>query len=280
MQILHLAAGTRREINVTLDKCPQRWIMKEKCSDERSVARISCWKNKNKNKISLKVRALPRKCSEKHANRCTCLNVTVNSFGLSHEIIDDVKNENGEYVICKKCCMDQCPATCRGATCKKRLRLKVKKSDISSNSTINLQLSGTCELRVDDDDNETETSLLINYEARSWIKALQHCKDLNTTLVQITNDTVGEDVVSLLEERPELQDGVWIGLERSIFGTDTEWKWTSGIRAEYSVWKSSSSVDPLNNHCGKLVWLEESQQTQLLDGDCHQRLPFLCHGLP
>ncbi|XP_015241654.1 PREDICTED: dromaiocalcin-2-like [Cyprinodon variegatus] len=179
------------------------------------------------------------------------------------------------FIFCKKCCKTECPPCCRDTDCRQRLRIE------SKISTIDVKFNSSSELSVtNDDDSETETFLQAINETNSWIKALQHCRHLNSTLVQITDETVGYELLSLLEENEALQNGSWIGLERSIFGTNLEWKWTSGIKADYSDWNSSFSVDPLNNHCGKIVWLEDSDDFQLLDGNCHEKLPFICQRQP
>ncbi|MEQ2243121.1 hypothetical protein ILYODFUR_003902 [Ilyodon furcidens] len=152
-------------------------------------------------------------------------------------------------------------------------------SDLSAASEVVVQCNGSNELQVIGVDHETDNPLRFHNESKSWIKALQHCHNFNSTLAQINNLTVEVEVMSFLEEKTEYQNGVWIGLERSIFGTDIEWKWISGISDVYLKWNSSFPVDPLNNHCGKIIWLEESQNIQLLDGNCHEKLPFICQGV-
>ncbi|MED6289817.1 hypothetical protein CHARACLAT_006869 [Characodon lateralis] len=151
-------------------------------------------------------------------------------------------------------------------------------SDLSAASEVVVQCNGNNELQVIGVDHETDNPLRFHNENKSWIKALQHCHNFNSTLAQINNLTVVEEVTSFLEEKTEYQNGVWIGLERSIFGTDIEWKWISGISDVYLRWNSNFPVDPLNNHCGKIIWLKESQNIQLLDGNCHEKLPFICQG--
>ncbi|XP_072248704.1 lithostathine-like [Leuresthes tenuis] len=104
------------------------------------------------------------------------------------------------------------------------------------------------------------------------------CQNLNSDLVQITNQTVQTEVKSLLKEQQGLQKGIWIGLERSIFGTNVKWKWISGSTDIYPLWNSSFPVNRLDNHCGKVVWDEITQEISLLDANCHERLPFICQG--
>ncbi|XP_074496885.1 lithostathine-1-beta-like [Sebastes fasciatus] len=128
--------------------------------------------------------------------------------------------------------------------------------------------------------NPSTEGLKFVEEEKSWIYALEHCYGIKSSLVQITNSTVRKAVKSLLKSKTELQKGVWIGLERSIFGRpDRPWKWISGCVAKDNAppW-NSSLVDPLNNHCGKIIRDEKSQELKLLDSDCHDKLPFICQG--
>nr|XP_033486357.1 lithostathine-1-beta-like [Epinephelus lanceolatus] len=113
---------------------------------------------------------------------------------------------------------------------------------------------------------------------KSWIDALQHCHNKNSTLVQITNQRVQDAVNSVLQNKSGLDGGVWIGLERSIFGVNVPWQWISGERVKEPHWSSSAFVDPLNNHCGKVIHVKESQEFKWLDEDCHKELPFICQG--
>ncbi|KAL7400380.1 hypothetical protein ABVT39_011080 [Epinephelus coioides] len=114
---------------------------------------------------------------------------------------------------------------------------------------------------------------------KSWIDALQHCHNKNSALVQITNQRVQDAVNSFLQNKSGLDGGVWIGLERSIFGVNVPWQWMSGQRVKETHWSSSAFVDPLNNHCGKVIQVEGSQEFKCLDEDCHKELPFICQDL-
>ncbi|MED6244470.1 hypothetical protein ATANTOWER_012122, partial [Ataeniobius toweri] len=133
-------------------------------------------------------------------------------------------------------------------------------------------------------DNSTDficndTFLKFYQEPISWIKALQKCYKLRSRLVPITNKTVWRDFKSLLKNKTGLKNGVWVGLERSIFGTNAEWKWISGMNAD-PKWNSTFPVDRFNNHCGKVVWVEQIKKHRLLDANCHDELPFICQALP
>lgn len=123
-----------------------------------------------------------------------------------------------------------------------------------------------------------DAGLRFYQEHKSWIDALQHCHNENSTLVQITNQRVQDAVNSFLQNKSGLDGGVWIGLERSIFGVNVPWQWVSGEKVKEPHWSSSAFVDPLNNHCGKVIQVEGSQEFKWLDEDCHKELPFICQG--
>lgn len=122
-----------------------------------------------------------------------------------------------------------------------------------------------------------QDSFLLFNKTRTWIEALRHCDSLNLSLVQITNQTVQNAVTSLVQNKSGL-DRVWVGLERSIFGTDPDWMWISDSKAENLKWNSSFPVDRFNNHCGKIILDEESGEIQFLDASCHDELPYICQG--
>lgn len=118
------------------------------------------------------------------------------------------------------------------------------------------------------------TNLEFYNESKSWIDALEQCQTDYTSLVEITNRTVNDEVKSLLQNETHLQRGVWIGLERSVFGKDKKWMWISKSKDIYP--ECNRSIADSNNHCAKMILTE--QQVQLLDANCHDRLPFICQG--
>ncbi|XP_018537102.1 uncharacterized protein LOC108886618 [Lates calcarifer] len=121
--------------------------------------------------------------------------------------------------------------------------------------------------------------LQFNQVAMSWINALTYCSSQGSSLVEITNHTVWGTVKQLLQNETGLETGVWIGLERSIFGSDVPWQWISGtVLNDTEWWNSSFPVNMLNNHCGKIIWVNETQKFKWLDGYCHDELPFICQG--
>lgn len=105
---------------------------------------------------------------------------------------------------------------------------------------------------------------------------MEHCWQDNSSLVEIYNDAVGVEVKNLLQNKTESHTGVWVGLERSIFGKNPEWKWISGSKVLYSQWNNSFPVNSLNNHCGKIISVNEAKEIKLLDANCHKKLPFIC----
>ncbi|MEQ2229516.1 hypothetical protein ILYODFUR_019660 [Ilyodon furcidens] len=142
----------------------------------------------------------------------------------------------------------------------------------SSNSPVRIQLFPNCWLKTD---NEPGTSLMFSSDKQSWIEALNYCLSLNSSLVQITNQTVQDAVINLLKNETGLEEGIWVGLERSIFGTtNIEWMWTSRNRTIHPEW--NTMVDSLNNHCGKIVLEWDPHRVKLVDANCHDSLPFIC----
>ncbi|XP_064877198.1 uncharacterized protein LOC135572696 [Oncorhynchus nerka] len=118
-------------------------------------------------------------------------------------------------------------------------------------------------------------------ESKSWINALKFCKSCGSesNLVHITNQTVQTDLTQLLAnvELP-CGGGVWIGLERSIFEWSAPWLWTSGDVdkvVKYREWHSCFPLNPINYHCGKMVWVGNGE-LKWLDASCHQELTFIC----
>ncbi|GAA6233049.1 uncharacterized protein LOC108886618 isoform X1 [Lates japonicus] len=123
-------------------------------------------------------------------------------------------------------------------------------------------------------------SLQFNQIAMSWINALTYCSSQGSSLVEITNLTVWDTAQQLLQNETGLEEGVWIGLERSIFGSDVPWQWISGtVLNDTEWWNSSFPVNKLNYHCGKIIWVNETKEFKLLDGRCHDELPFICQGV-
>lgn len=122
------------------------------------------------------------------------------------------------------------------------------------------------------------SGLKFHQEAKSWIDALEHCHNEYSSLVQITNATEQEAVNCLLQSKiNSAKEGVWIGLERFISDRRFTWAWTSGEKFEGNAqWSGSFPVDQLNNHCGKIIWVNE--KFKWLDARCHDKLPFICQG--
>ncbi|XP_071242728.1 uncharacterized protein [Salvelinus alpinus] len=120
-------------------------------------------------------------------------------------------------------------------------------------------------------------------ESKSWINAMKFCRSRGSksNLVHITNQTVQADVTQLIANVGLACGGVWIGLERSIFEWSAPWLWTSSDVdkvVKYSEWHSCFPLNPINYHCGKMVWVG-NEELKWLDASCHQELPFICQDL-
>ena len=114
---------------------------------------------------------------------------------------------------------------------------------------------------------------------KSWIDALEHCHNQDSSLAEIHNQTVQASVNSSLLNKDSMLNGMWIGLERSIFGRNSTWKWISGTPVgNHCPWNKSYPVDALNHHCGKIIWVAELGQFKWLDACCHEELPFICQS--
>ncbi|XP_029026163.1 uncharacterized protein LOC114867553 isoform X2 [Betta splendens] len=124
--------------------------------------------------------------------------------------------------------------------------------------------------------SDYDTGLYFYNDSRSWFYALRFCGTQNYTLVEITDGTVEDDVTNLLQNETVTQNGVWVGLERPIFGFDTTWRWITGGEVNTSQWSSSSPPSSTNKYCGKIIWVNETQTIKLLDDDCFKELPFIC----
>ncbi|CAK6967304.1 uncharacterized protein LOC122983437 isoform X1 [Scomber scombrus] len=153
------------------------------------------------------------------------------------------------------------------STDNRTVNIKIKTSNNVRNYSINC-ISGN-------------TALQFYTEPKSWIEALKTCRGNRSELVHITNRSVWYDVNSLLkkektENETVLDNGVWIGLERSIFGCNPKWMWTSGKVVNNTSGNSSFPVDRLNHHCGKVVWIKTFHNYTWLDEDCFKELPFIC----
>lgn len=120
------------------------------------------------------------------------------------------------------------------------------------------------------------TNLNLYQEAKSWIDAMEHCQRGDSSVVEITNQTDNDKLKGLWKYTKDLKNGVWIGLERSIFGKNPEWKWISGSKVEYNQWKNSYSLNSLNYNCGKIILVNETKEIKWMNDNCHAKLPFIC----
>ncbi|KAG8002089.1 hypothetical protein GBF38_012436 [Nibea albiflora] len=114
-------------------------------------------------------------------------------------------------------------------------------------------------------------------EAKSWIDALEYCKNSGSILAEITNDNVWNTVkTSIRDKVTNMEDGAWVGLERSIFANKViTWKWVLHGTESSSRWHKSFPINKFNYHCGKIIWAQ-GEGYKLLDDSCRKKLPFIC----
>ena len=114
---------------------------------------------------------------------------------------------------------------------------------------------------------------------KTWLAALEFCKEQNSTLVHITNSTVQDDVTRLLGSE-DLPGGVWIGLERYIFQSNARWVWVSGEEVNFTQWHQCFPLNTPTLYCGKMIWDDDEESTlKWLGASCQEELPFICQGM-
>ena len=113
---------------------------------------------------------------------------------------------------------------------------------------------------------------------KTWLAALEFCKDQNSTLVHITNSTVQEDVTWLLDSE-DLPWGVWIGLERFIFQSNARWVWVSDPNVSFTQWHECFPLNTPTLYCGKMIWDDDDDTLKWLGASCQEELPFICQGM-
>lgn len=94
----------------------------------------------------------------------------------------------------------------------------------------------------------------LHNKSKSWIDALEDCQRDHFSLVEICEKKVRDDV-KRLQNKTDSKTGVWIGLQRSVFGYRPEWKWISGYNVVKSqLNRTSSTNSDFDNHCGKVIF--------------------------
>ncbi|KAL3992205.1 lipid phosphate phosphatase-related protein type 1/2/5 [Sarotherodon galilaeus] len=257
-----------------------KWIWKFKCCGSTV------------NQVTLEATATANYTeTEDCTNKCRKITYKTKMFVLSVEVENGyLKHTSDNKVICESC---SATSTTAGTKCnsfkkKQKIQISVPKRD---QNTVKLtfkkfrqqhRVSECIEAHTGSTDRpcnvsvattNTVTNLEFYHENKSWIDALEQCQTDYTSLVEITNQTVKDEVKSLLQNETHLQRGVWIGLERSVFGKDKEWMWISKSKHICPEW--NRSIADSNNHCAKII-LTEKQEIKLLDANCHDRLPFIC----
>lgn len=261
-----------------------KWIWKFKCCGPTA------------NQVTLEATATANYTeTEDCTNKCRKITYKTKMFVLSVEVENGYLNHTSDNkIICESCSGTSTTAGTKCNSFKKkkqkihisvpkqnqnRVKLKFQRflqqhhvSDCIEAHTGSNQR--TCNVNVAT--TNTVKNLEFYHENKSWIDALEQCQTDYTSLVEITNRTVNDEVKSLLQNETDLQRGVWIGLERSVFGKDKKWMWISKSKDIYPKW--NSSIADSNNHCAKMI-LTEQQEIKLLDANCHDRLPFICQDL-
>lgn len=116
----------------------------------------------------------------------------------------------------------------------------------------------------------------LHNKSKSWIDALEDCQRDHFSLVEICEKKVRDDV-KRLQNKTDSKTGVWIGLQRSIFGYRPEWKWISGYNVVKSqLNRTSSTNSDFDNHCGKVIFDNKTEEIKWSNADCHEKLPYIC----
>lgn len=118
----------------------------------------------------------------------------------------------------------------------------------------------------------------LHNKSKSWIDALEDCQRDHFSLVEICEKKVRDDV-KRLQNKTDSKTGVWIGLQRSIFGYRPEWKWISGYNVVKSqLNRASSTNSDFDNHCGKVIFDNKTEEIKWSNADCHEKLPYICQS--
>ncbi|XP_023008576.2 regenerating islet-derived protein 3-gamma isoform X1 [Maylandia zebra] len=119
----------------------------------------------------------------------------------------------------------------------------------------------------------------LHNKSKSWIDALEDCQRDHFSLVEICEKKVRDDV-KRLQNKTDSKTGVWIGLQRSIFGYRPEWKWISGYNVVKSqLNRTSSTNSDFDNHCGKVIFDNKTEEIKWSNADCHEKLPYICQRM-
>lgn len=255
---VHAADCPQRGANVSIYSSPTTWNITH--SNGKDSWQLQCYRNQS-DQVTVNIIA-PFLTSSEYPSTETCLQINNSSCGVSL-LVKNVTGRSHECGMHKTCCTSSLHCTDR---------MNISWSS-KCNTVFNIQFEDfDCERNVTFRANcDSGTFLKLNREPDSWIKALQQCHKLNSHLVELTSPGVWHDVRSVLKCEEGMENEIWVGLERSIFGTDIDWRWLSR-QNNHLNWSSNFPVDKFNNHCGKIV------QNQLLDANCHEKLPFICQS--
>ncbi|CAI5694342.1 unnamed protein product [Oreochromis niloticus] len=268
------------------DLCPVGWNITHNCNCTvgKWIWTFKCGVP-SFNQVTLKATELSNPGMMDYPNTCPKITYTTSSVLLSVEVDPGCVKISGGNNICGSC--NSKGSTTNNCNSGEKIHISVSNPDKKTvkihfkNVHEEYDISGCIDAQtglnqrpcnVSVPTRSTAPNLQFCRENKTWIDALEDCQQNYTSLVEITNQTVNDEVKSLLQNETRLQRGVWIGLERSVFGKDREWMWISKSKDIYPKW--NSSIYGLNNHCAKMILTEK--QVQLLDANCHDRLPFIC----
>ncbi|XP_028275703.1 uncharacterized protein LOC114444986 [Parambassis ranga] len=243
-------------ITVTVPQFCQNWLITQPCPSDRLVWKLNCTNNTNQVTVVVMNRT-------KYESDSVTLYGT-DSLVLSLETEGGCVLESTGRCVCVKNNKKQDPTAC---------------NEHGEQINIIIQDDETVKITFNETDYMLDdgSSLNFNQGPINWIDALKWCKDRGASLVELTEPTTKHGVKCLLKKQPDLKTGVWIGLERSIIGTNDDWQWISGSKDQISPWNRSFPVNRYNNHCGQLVWNNQTEVIKYLDGHCHKnQLPFIC----
>ncbi|CAK6967306.1 uncharacterized protein LOC122983437 isoform X1 [Scomber scombrus] len=280
--------GKRLEYGLTTNCEDHDWITKFSCTAGRWNWKLICCEAE---KVKVKFVALPRISCEPKDMDSNDRHTKYYYHNKSNVI--NLKKVKGPIKICRrdntfflirasKHTCDRCGNKCsdvntgNGDTFHQNIKIHLQPSN---DRTVNIKVEISKIVKnYSINCTSGNTALQFYSEPKSWIEALKTCRGNQSELVHITNQSVWYDVNSLLkkEDKTVLNNGVWIGLERSIFGCNPKWMWTSreDVNCYYSF--EGFPVDPLNHHCGKVMWSETTHNYIWLDEDCFKELPFIC----
>lgn len=105
-------------------------------------------------------------------------------------------------------------------------------------------------------------------ENKTWEEAMEHCHQLNKTLVSLTTEAAL--IQALQTSRKAQTDRVWTGLRY----LGDRWMWVNGSTVKYQAWstKETPGCPAWRRRCGAILLKEQQWESW----DCADRLNFVC----